>query len=220
MPIKVIGKSILGDLGFCQAPSKMGVNFFSQLKEICDCIFLNAPVKEIAMTSMTGSTEVALTNGAYVPKIRCYDEEIRSIFNPYDIYGYCKKELYQLRPGADFIIWDSEKYNDLCVTTFSREAPIIAFESQTGKALGIILRPSLMAYGDYLFSTIKKYLGDDTTVTLVTCNHYQYPEGSIPSIVKDLALKHKIKCFVCVDSEKDPECYHRGEQGNHVVAMW
>lgn len=220
MPIKIIGKSVLGDLGFCQVPSKMGNHFASQLKKVCDNIVAEASFKKIAMTSMTGSTEVVLTNGAYVPKIRCYDEEIHSIFDPCDIYGYCEKGLDQLRPGADFIIWDHRKYNDLYVTTFSREAPIIAFESQKGKALGVILRPSLMAYGDYLFSTIKKYLGDDITVTLVTCNHYQYPEGSIPSIVEDLATKHKMKCFVCVDSEKDPECYHRGEQGNHVVAMW
>lgn len=223
MPIELIGKSILGDLGFCQVPSKMGDHFEDQMKKISDCIFTNKHIHKIAMTSMTGSKEVSLTNGLYIPKIRLYDKELYSMFNPYEIYQNCVDGLDTLRPGADFIVWDYTVDYSLCVTTFSREAPILAFESCTGqKALGVILRPSLMKYGDYLFSTIKTYLKGYVTVTLVTCNHFEYEEGSIPSIISELAKKYGMECDIpkISNSEKNPECYHRGEKGNHVVAMW
>ena len=215
MPIKIIGKAILGDLGFCQVPSKMGDSFEKQLKKIEGTLpFL---YDRVFMTSMTGSKEVELTNGAYFPKIRkiCNADEL-SMFEPRRIYHYCEIGEDKFRPGCDFIVWQSSR----AVATFSREAPILAFESEKGNALGTILRPSLMKYGDYLFSSIKEELGDDIHVSLVTCNHFRYPEGSIPSIVESLALRHNMKCFICVDSEKDSDCYHRGESGNHVVVMW
>lgn len=218
MPIKVIGKPTLGDLGLCQSPSKMGDNFNSQMQLVLGELPAD---KKVIMTSMTGTVEVNLTNGAYVPKIRLYNGRISDIFDPYQIYENCIKGLDSLRPGADFIVWDTKEFPSLCVTTFSREAPILAFKSDSGKkALGVILRPALMQYGDYLFSTIKQYLGKNVSVALVTANHFEYPEGSIPYIVQTLALKHHMSCFICIDSETDEDCYHRGEAGNHVVAMW
>jgi len=215
MPIKIIGKSILGELGFCQIPSKMGKFFEDQLI----AIEKNLPVKKLLMTSMTRSEEVSQTSGAYFPKIRKSYLGHENMFNPRAIYYYCQHGEDKFRPCCDFMVWD--KNCSIVATTFSREAPVLAFESSKGgKALGVILRPSLIKYGDYLFSTIKEALGENITVTLVTCNHFAYPEGSVPSIVQELAYKYNMNCTIGVDSEKDPECYHRGEFGNHVVAMW
>lgn len=149
-------------------------------------------------------------------------DDIYDIFDPIIIYEHCKNGIDKFRPGCDFIIWDSKSYK-LTATTFSREAPILAFESTSDKkALGVILRPSLIKYGDYLFSSIKEALGDDITVTLVTCNHFNYEEGSIPSIIEEFALIYGMNCLISEDSdsEKNPECYHREESGNHIVAMW
>jgi len=217
MPIKIIGKSILGDLGFSQVPSKMGNNFQDQLQKILENI--PSPLRyRLFMTSMTGSEEIKRTNGAYYPKIRKVYPDNHNLFNPLTIYNYCEKGEDKFRPGCDFIVCDSKE--SVSIATFSREAPILAFESKKGKAIGTILRPSLMKYGDYLFSSIKEELGADIEVSLVTCNHFEYPEGSIPSIIESLTLKYNMKCFICVDSEKDSDCYHRGEAGNHVVVMW
>lgn len=217
MSLKIIGKSVLGQNGFSQLPSKMEPDFEQRLQKI----FSELPEeKEVIMTSMTGSAEVAVTEGQYFPKIRKYDPAIGKIFSPQTIYENRKADLDKFSPGCDFIVWDSKQYN-IVATTFSREAPILAFESFTGKkALGVILRPSLMKYGDYLFSSMKEYLGGRIKVTLVTCNHYWYAEGAIPDIIQHLATKNHMVCSILVDSEKEPECYHRGEEGNHVVALW
>lgn len=218
MPIKIIEKSILGELGFCQVPAKMGNQFEEQLRKVENSFNLPLYWKTF-MTSMTGSEEIQYSNGSYFPKIRKVYSEGRNIFNPRTIYDYCKRGEDKFRPGCDFIIWDKDF--PIVATTFSREAPILAFESDTGKkCLGVILRQSLMKYGDYLFSSIKEALGGEITVTLVTCNHFQYPEGSIPSLIQNLAKTYDMTSVIGVDSEKDPECYHRDEKGNHVVAMW
>lgn len=215
MPIKIIGKSVLGELGFCMVPSKMQDSFESQLNKIEHA--LPWPYKKTFMTSITNSKEVVLTDGLYFPKIRkIYSIENASMFDPRSIYHYCKIGEDIFRPSCDFIVCND--YH--AISTFSREAPIIAFESEKGKAIGTISRASLMKYGNFLFSSMKKELGNNILVTLVTCNHYDYLEGSIPSIFKAFALKYGMHCVVGVDSEKHPECYHRGENGNHVVTLW
>ena len=33
-------------------------------------------------------------------------------------------------------------------------------------------------------------------------------------------IDNNMDCVVCYDSEKEPECYHRDEEGNHIVALW
>ena len=219
MPIKIIGKSILGDLGFCQLPSKMGDSYFQQLSVI-EQTLLASPEMPLVMTSMTGMAERKATNDEYFPKIRWFSYTQSDMFLPRIIYERCVSGMDKFSPGCDFIIWNSLGFQ-IYASTFSREAPIIAFESSTGrKALGTILRKSLMKYGDYLFSTIKDELGSNITVTIVTCNHFEYPEGSITSIIQNLANKYDMNCVIGDDSEKNPECYHRGETGNHVVVMW
>lgn len=218
MPIQIIGKSTLGDSGFCQFPSKMGDSYNQKLTAI-EQKLLASPEMPLVMTSMTGMAEREATADEYFPKLRLFSYTELDMFLPRIIYDRCMQGLDKFYPGCDFIIWDSLGFN-IFVSTFSREAPILAFESTSGKkALGVILRKSLMKYGDYLFSSISEFLGDKITVTLVTCNHFAYPEGSIPSIVQDLADKYDMKCIIGEDSEKNPECYHRGENGNHVVVM-
>lgn len=219
MPIEIIGKSTLGSLGFCQLPSKMGDAYNIKLSAI-ERNLLASPEMPLIMTSMTGMEERKATADEYFPKIRLFDYTQLDMFLPRIIYNRCLSGMDKFYPGCDFIVWDSFGFQ-LYVSTFSREAPIIAFESSTGKkALGVILRKSLMKYGDYLFSSIKDILGGEITVNLVTCNHFEYPEGSIPSIIQNHADKYDMKCIIGEDSEKNPECYHRGETGNHVVVMW
>jgi len=224
MPIKIIGKSVLGELGFCQVPSKMGCLYKDQLHKIYNTIPIPSEhhmLTQLAMTSMTGFEEIEACNGEYFPKIREYTEEFAVFTNAATVYKRCKEGLDKFSPGCDFIIWDSNNNYDLAVATFSREAPILSFESTSGKkAFGVILRKSLMKYGDYLFSSIAEALGGEITVNLAVCNHFKYPEGSIPSIIQDLANKSGMNCIIGEDSEKNPECYHRGENGNHVVVMW
>lgn len=220
MPFQIIGKSQLGELGYCQVPKKMGEESEKQLRIIEDIIKAKFPKREIIITSMTGSSEIEATGGEYFPKIREYDPCIKVIFMPRAINYYCSIGMDPYLPQSDFILWDA-KFHNIVVTTFSREAPILAFESSNGrKALGVILRPSLNKYGDYLFKTISEALGGIVNVTLVTCNHYEYHEGSIPSLVNYWCQKYKMHLTIGEDSEKNPECYHRGEKGNHIVAMW
>lgn len=221
MPIKIIGKSVLGELGLSQNTSMMADIFGCQLKKVKTCLPRH---KEIIMTSMTGFREIKATNGEYYPKIREWRVDIRHMFNPDSIYQHCLEVKDQYRPGCDFLIFQPECGQ--VAITFSREAPIIAFESSIGrKALGVILRPSLMKYGEDLFAIMQEdlcsYNGDaQIKATLVTANHYNYPEGSIPSIIEKLAFKYDMDCEIMVNSEEDSECYHRGEIGNHVVALW
>lgn len=217
MAILLIGKSVLGELGFCQVPKKMGEAYYSQLEKFKT--FLPSD-KEVVMTSMTGGETLYLYNNEYVPQIRLYSSELHDMFSPESIYKNCSLGLDKFRPGCDFIVWDSNKYN-IVATTFSREAPILVFESSTGmKALGLILRPSLLKFGDYLFQSIQEALCGDITVQLVTCNHFSYPEGPIPRTICHLANEYKMTCIIGEDSEKNPECYHRAEKGNHIVALW
>ena len=213
---EIIGKSVLGEHGFCQVYEKMGCRYYEQLAKIREYF---SPEFDLVMTSMTGSQEVKLTGGEYFPKIRKYDPTLADMFSPEKIYRNCQKGMDPFRPGADFIIWDEN--DDIAVATFSREAPILFFDSYDNQkhALGTILRPSLMKYGDYLFSKIKEALVTVDTCELITCNHYEYPEGSIPSIVEKLASKYLIPLKVITNSESSSECYHRGEEGNHVVLV-
>lgn len=219
MPIKLIGKSVLGELGFCQKPEKMGDHFDEQLKKIQNAVPSD---RTLLMTSMTGSRIIKITGGVYLPCINLVNHPYADLYNPKAIYAACQENLDCVTPCSDFLIWNSLRDN-VVVTTFSREAPIIAFKAENGfMALGIIIRQSLMAYGDYLFSTISKKMGGKVTVTLVTCNHYKYPEGSIPDLISKLSKSYGMRCIIPEDSnsEENPECYHRGETGNHVVAMW
>lgn len=224
MPIEIIGKSILGEKGFCLKPSKMGMYFNTYYKRIVNA--LPEEIDKIAITSLTGSYEVQATGGKYFPKIRelsfSDDCTVSTLFNAQAIYKWCKEGKDQYKSACDFIVWDWENFKNGAVLTFSREAPIISFVSTSTQkvALGTILRPSLMEYGDYLFSTMKEYMKEDVHVTLIRGNHYEYPEGSIPDIIKELANKYDICPLIGTSSEEDPNCYHRGESGNHVVAMW
>ena len=223
MPYKIIGKSVLGDIGLSQNVTVMKDKFDEQLQKVRDSLPLQYQSFRytLAMTSMTNSSEIEATAREYFPKIRKFGAEFHSFVMPRLIYKACANDTDKIRPASDFLIWDTKKFARVVVTTFSREAPILAFESSTGKkCLGVIFRQSLIKYGDYLFSTIKGELHGRITVTLVTCNHYEYPEGSIPTIIQKLADKYDMKCIIGEDSEKNPECYHRGEIGNHVVAMW
>lgn len=218
MAIKLIGKSILGNLGFCQIPQKMEDEFCLQLNKIQS----HVSGYSLIMTSMTGVKEIEATNAEYFPKIRIYDPSLFDMFSPKKIYQNCKAGRDPLRPGSDFIICDysDPSHSQLALVTFSREAPILYFESTSKKvALGVILRPSLMKYGDYLFSTIEEALGEKITCYLVTCNHFEYSEGSIPHIVENLAHNHNMHYMCMYDSESYEECYHRGESGNHVVIV-
>ena len=216
MAINLIGKSILGDLGFCQSYAKMGNNYTGQLNKIRSTL---PDGKKLIMTSMCGSREVEATGGEYLPRVRMYDPSLDDMFSPEKIYQYCEDDMDSIRPGADFIVWD-DSLKEIAVATFSREAPILYFESTNGGlALGVIMRKSLMIYGEYLFDTIKESLGGNITCYLVTCNHYEYGEGSIPSVVEKLAHDNDMLYSCMYDSESYEECYHRGETGNHVVVI-
>lgn len=225
MATKIIRKSVLGELGLSQNVHVIGDSFEEQLLKVCSSLQLPSPeINMIAMTAMTGFAEREATNNEYFPKIRQIGENLDAVYQllmPKVIYNACKAGLDKFRPGCDFIVWDKNKCPGLAAITFSREAPILAFESTTGsKALGVILRPSLMKYGDYLFSSIKEALKGTITVEMVCGTHYNYPEGSIPAIVYELAKDYDMYCLIGIDSERSPECYHRGEKGNHVVVMW
>ncbi len=223
MAIKIFGKSVLGELGLSQNVSHMRNDFDDQLRKITDALNIPNEINRIAMTSMTGCYEVKETKGEYFPKIRKFSHQFYPFLVPKWIYAGCQNGQNKFIPSTDFIVWDTKTLEGymLAVLTFSREAPILAFESSTGKkALGVILRPSLLKYGDYIFSSIKDYLNGNIQVTLVVCNHFKYPEGSIPTIVQNLANKYGMACVIGEDSEKNPDCYHRGESGNHVVALW
>ena len=223
MPTQLLGKSVLGDIGLSLDVEVMRDNFENQIYKVRAA--LPAQYQSfrytLAMTSMTCYAERKATNDEYFPKIRKFSSEFHSFAMPKLIYKARANGTDQLRPGCDFLLWDTKKFARLVVTTFSREAPILAFESTTGKkCLGVISRASLMKYGDYLFSTMKSELRGNITVSLVVCNHFEYSGGSIPSVIQYLADIYNMKCIIGENSEQNPECYKKNECGNHVVAMW
>lgn len=220
MASKLIGKSYLGELGFCQYPPTMGNEYSSQWKKVMDALPVGFnPI----ITSMTGIEEREEANNCYIPQIQLYDPAIAPIFDPQEIYRHCLEGKDFLRPSVDFIIWEP-KYRSVGLT-FSRDAPIISFTSTNGcKAIGTILRPALLAHGDYLFSNIKKAMESrgkgELLATLETSTYFEYDEGNIPSIVKKLAEAYGMYFHDELDTRVHPECYHGKEKGNHVVALW
>lgn len=241
MNIEILGKKVLGQNGFCLSKEKMKDGIFEeQLEKIisyAEDIYGFDPT--LVMPAITNIEEVELQSGKYVPQIYeidsydSYDKPI--LVDPQTIFNYCKKDKDDIRPNIDFIMWNSVE--EFFGITFSREAPILAFESADGakRALGTILRPSLVAYGDYLFKKMKKYLGEKTTVNLVTCNHYgktimekrmaqltnpNYDGRSLIDIISDLAEKYDFPLIIGKDTETDEDLFHRGESGNHVVMVW
>jgi len=220
MPSKIIGKSTLGELGFCQYVPTMGERYFTQWEKL---------LREIPkgympiITSMTNMNERKEANNFYIPQIRLYDKIIDAIFNPTEIYKHCLQGVDFLRPTVDFAIWKQE---DMVVgLTFSKDAPIISFVSTNGgKAIGTILRPALMAHGMYLFDNIQnamKSMGNgEITVTLETSTFSDYKEGCIPTVIERLAKEHGMNFKLGVDTREHSECYHSGEKGNHIVALW
>ena len=217
MAIKIIGKSVLGDLGFCQTTAKMGNNYTEQLNKIRSKL---PEGKKLIMTSMCGSKEVDATGGEYLPRVRMYDPSLDDMFSPEKIYQYCGDDMDSIRPGADFIVWN-DSWKEIAVATFSREAPILYFKSTNGGlALGVIMRKALMRYGEYLFDTIKESIGGDITCCLVTCNEYWFKDGgSIPFNIEKLCQKYDMQFYKMYNSESHSDCYHRGEKGNHVVMI-
>lgn len=220
MSSKLIGKSYLGELGYCQYPPTMGEEHFNQWKKVEDSLPLGfIPI----ITSMTGMEEREATNSCYLPQIRLYDPAIASIFDPQEIYKHCLEGNDFLRPSVDFVVWGPE--HKVVGLTFSRDAPIISFTADNGyRAIGTILRPALMTYGDYLFSCMKKAMKskgkEDILVTLEASTYFEYEEGSIPSIVRKLAVLYGMRLLFEADTKGHPECYHGNEKGNHVVALW
>lgn len=214
MPYKIIGKSILGNIGFLADSNVMKKDFQKQLRKIKECL----QRKDFIMIPTTSREEIQLTNGEYFPKIVEFKNDISSMFRPNNIYEHfiAKKHF----PCCDFVIFDSS--SNIVATTFSREAPILAFESSNGKkALGVIKKTSLNKYGDYLFASIKKALDNtNITVTVVTCNHYKYSGENTLALFHKLADKYEMKYVIGLNSETYFECYHKGEKGNHVVALW
>ena len=215
--IKIIGKTTLGELGFCPLPRKMGDCFTVQLRKIQKELPQD---KDIAITSMTNYEVIEKTGGIYVPKVRLYCKELRQMFEPEAICKYCKEGLDSIRPSADFIVCKPE--DNIVLATFSREAPILAFSSENGSmALGAILTGALEKYADYLFKSIKKGLGaGKITATMVTFNYYHPKSASIIQKLINLTSEYSMELRIMQNSEDSKECYHRGETGNHVVAMW
>lgn len=220
MASKLIGKSYLGKLGFCQYPPTMGEEYSKQWEKVRNALPLG--VKPI-ITSITGMEEREEANNCYIPQIRLYDPAIAPIFDPQEIYKHCLEGNDFLRPSVDFIMWEP-KYRVIGLT-FSRDAPIISFTSTNGcRAVGTILRPALMAHGEYLFSSIQKAMesrGKGTILaTLETSTYFKYEEGSIPSVVERLSKAHDMQFLPEANTMEHPECYHGKEKGNHVVALW
>lgn len=219
MPTKLIGKSVLGEIGFSQDVTMMKDHFGEQLYKIRSSL----PQKLqnfrciLAMTSKTNLSEIEATGGEYFPKIRKYSQAFNSYTKPTTIYTSCANGSNRMRPSCDFLIWNSKRFPNFVAITYSREAPILAFESTTGnKCLGVIMKPSLLKFGDYLFSTIKEELRGTITVTIVTCKH----EENMPSVIKAFADKYDMACIIGEDSEKNPDCFCENDIGNHAVAMW
>lgn len=213
----LIGKPILGNLGFCQVSKKMREEYYTQLRKIQEQLPAS---KKIITTSMTNLEKIEATNGKYLPQLVVYNPEYHTLFDPYDIYQNCIDGMDSYRPSVDFII-ENNGNNKVALTTFSREAPILSFASTKGDmALGCITRQSLMVYGDFLFEQMKKALRGYIQVILFSTNHYEYPEGTIESMVRKLADKHVIVFGPTLSIVGEEKCYHRGEEGNHVVAMW
>lgn len=207
MPIKIIGKSIFGEQGFIPESSPLGDSLYESTVKIAKALPIPQEVRTITMTS----AKIDSVAEDSIPIIRTGNYDI--IF-PTIIHSRCKN-------NPNFIIWDSNGECGICATTFSKDAPILAFESDTGKkCLGVISRTSLWKYGEWLFSSIKEELGGNITVTLVTCNHFNFLEGSTPSFILNLSAKYDMHCIIGKNSEKDSECCSKKDFGYHIVALW
>lgn len=216
--IKLIGRSVLGDLGFCQSVSKMGNHYDEQLKKIRQQ--LPKGVKLIT-TAMLSSKLAEESNFSARPVVRLYTPDTDGMFDPHQIYRFCQEGLDMVRPAADFVVYNPKLSGrrKLAIATFSREAPILVFASSNGSmAVGTVLRKSLLTHGMQLFIDAQTAMGEgEITVTLETSTYFEYEEGTIANKVKYLAETFKMRYRSGVDVNESFECYHRGEAGNHVV---
>lgn len=221
--IKLIGRSVLGDLGFCQSVSKMGSHYDEQLQKIRQQ--LPKGVKLIT-TAMLSSKLAEESNFSARPVVRLYTPDTDGMFDPYQIYRFCQEGLDLVRPAADFVVYNPKLSGrrKLAIATFSREAPILVFYSSNGSvAIGTILRKSLLKYGRQLFKNVQTAMGEgEITVNLVTSTFFEYEEGTIDDQVMHLIKTFRMNyyCdFIKSNVNQNPECYHRGEVGNHVVVV-
>lgn len=218
--IKLIGRSVLGDLGFCQSVSKMGNHYDEQLKKIRQQ--LPEGVKLIT-TAMLSSKLAEEYDFSARPVVRLYTPDTDGMFDPYQIYFFCREGLDLARPAADFVVYNPRYSAEkkLAIATFSRAAPILVFYSDNGSvAVGTVLRKSLLEHGESLFEDVDTAMGGGKiTVHLVTSSHFRYPEGTIPKRIKLLAKAFKMHYVPGSDIKKNPECYRGNETSNHVVVV-
>lgn len=218
--VKLIGRSILGKKGFCQSVPKMGDCYYEQLQKIRQQ--LPEGVKLIT-TAMLSSKLAKENNFSARPVVRLYTPDVNGIFDPYQIYYFCKEGMDLVRPAADFVVYNPKfsAERNLAIATFSREAPILVFVSENGSvAIGTVLRKSLLNHGNELFEDIISAMGPGKiTVHLATSTYFVYDEGVIPATVEWLADCYHMYFVEGFDVTKEPECFHRGEAGNHVVVV-
>ena len=226
--IVLVGKSVLGEKGFCLIPEKMTDEngssiFYSQLDKIKEIVGREV----FSIAAVSSFCDIEEMEYDYLPSTILYNEGMRWLVDPYDVFMSEINGTEPYTPNVDFIIWDSTKHA-LTPITFSKTAPIIYMESKKGMCcLGVIMRKSLLKHGIYIFEKILKVLSkgidDPVSFTLCTCTNKYYDDmgSTIDEYIRTIILgMDRIKEYSFLyNVELNDECYNANDRGNHVIVI-
>lgn len=222
--IQVLGKDCL-PMGFCQNPKKIPfIEYHNALKKISEYLPAGAELRTISMTS---GSKLEKFKYKIDPKILEYDPDLDAAFNPTKIFCNCENKNDEFRPSADFVIFKKQsqkcsKYN-IAVAAYSITAPVFVFESETNIAIGVMLKPQLIEYGEYIFGEIMKKMQGDVKLYVPICTHYNYPGwGAIPDHIRSIAYRFSqiTEIEIGRDTETDENLFGSKDQYNNCVVVY
>lgn len=211
--IIVLGRKELPK-GYCQQADKFSSDeYWDTIEKIKRYI-----PRGLKLRSISVSSNKALENSRYLapPTILKYSKDIDPIFNPIEIFNYCKSGEDIYRPLTDFIIFKgSESFmaDRIAVLAYSKTAPILIFKDGLGNiAIGTIATVQVTRYGEWLFQTIGKAMLGPTKLIVPICTDYA-------NYITELAKKF-VNIEEVVIYPDNANNYGDTEQQNNAVIVW
>lgn len=218
--IIVIGREL--PKGFCQRTDVFtNEEYWNALDKISACIPKRLHLRTISMTSSAMFKDFDCD--AIIPSILKYSKDIDAVLDPEEIFNYCQLGEDSYRPAADFVIFKGSKSltpDRIAVVAYSKTAPVLVFEDDYGNiAIGTILKPQLIKYGEWVFNQIYKTMVGPVTLTLPICTKYDYPDfGTIPDYIRSLAEKVGISDVKIWPNSTN--YYGHEDNYNNAVVVW
>lgn len=182
--------------------------------------------------SYTPISEFSVSEYSAVPTIAMFNMINHKALIPQKIYQNCITGKDAVMPHVDILIIDTYKVptlkkefktKALVLLAHSKTAPCFKITSKDGRyvAFGVLLRPSLEKYGEYIFNNIKTILGEDATFELLLSTSYEYNSGTISSSFEKICSVTGIEYIPTsyADPYTDDSLFGSDDIGNNVVML-